>query len=113
MSYLQVVPQLLQLCIKICVSNTWGFLNRLFEGPEHHGDSIVTVMKTEQLCYFHENGEASEELESKVPALFLACLCSLMLNVLCGLQCYGQQPAGLPKEVQVNQSGEVILLQGL
>lgn len=75
MSYLQVVPQLLQLCIKICVSNTLGFLNRLFEVPEHHGDSIATVMNIEQICYFHENGEANEDLESKVLALFLACLC--------------------------------------
>lgn len=70
-------------------------------------------MKIEQLYYFHEKGEASEELESKVPALFLAYLCSLMLDGLCDLLCYGQQPAGLPKEVQANQSGEVILLPGL
>lgn len=48
-------------------------LNRLFEVPECHGDSIVTVMNIEQICYFHENGGASEDLESKVPALFLAC----------------------------------------
>lgn len=70
-------------------------------------------MKTEQLCYFHENGEASEDLESKILSLFLAYLCSLMLNGLCDLQCYGQQPAGLPKEVQANQNGELTLPLGL
>lgn len=42
--------------------------------PESLGDSIATAMKTEQLCYFHENDGAIDKLESKIPSGFLTCL---------------------------------------